>query len=355
MCNTPVKTKVKRVTISDKEIGPDEPCYIIAEIGANHNQNAATAKRLIDACVEAGVDAVKFQSFTVANWVSRDFTEFPTMKNVSDLNEALRRAELSYELYAKLDLHCRCAGIACFSTPSHCRDVDALAALDAPAYKFGAVQITDLPTIAHAARLGKPVILSAGAANLSEVAKAVETIWDSGNRQIVLLQCTSQYPCRDYGLVNLRVMEGFMAMYDFPVGFSDHTLDPVLMPAAAAALGARVIEKHVTLDRTMEGPDHPFALEPEEVKAMVKAIRDVERAMGSRYKRMLDEEKELARLGRRSLVATRAIPAGRVITAEDLTIKRPGTGIEPAAQDLVIGRTSRVDIEADRVLTWEMI
>lgn len=346
---------MKQVTIRDRDIGPDAPCYIVAEIGANHNQDEATAKRLIDGCIEAGVDAVKFQSFTVENWVSREFTEFPTMKNASDLHGALRMAELSYELYSKLNAYCQSAGVACFSTPSHRHDVDALAALDAPAYKFGAVQITDLPTIAHAARLGKPVILSAGAADLSEVARAVETIWDVGNEQIVLLQCTSQYPCRDYGLINQRAMLSFMAMYDFPVGFSDHTLDPVLMPAAATALGARVIEKHVTLDRTMEGPDHPFALEPHEVKAMVKGIRNVERAMGSGHKRMLEEEKQLARLGRRSLVAARAISAGQVITDEDITIKRPGTGIEPAALCMVIGRTSRVDILADQVLTWEMV
>jgi N,N'-diacetyllegionaminate synthase len=345
----------RTITIANRIVGGDEPCFIIAEIGSNHNQQLAIARQLVDVAVKAGADAVKLQSFKVEHWISKDFNEFPTMAEVRDLHRALKHAELPYEMYARIAEYCEQQDVICFSTPSHKTDVDKLYELGVPAFKFGSVQVTDLPTIAHAAQYRRPIILSGGASDMSEVLRAVETVLDTGNDQLALLHCTSLYPCQDYNLLNLNVLRSYQGMLDFPLGYSDHTLDPVIVPVAAVAMGAKIIEKHMTLDRSMEGPDHPFALEPAEYSRMVNAIRKTEQALGHAYRRMLPEETELARLGRRSLVATCNIKAGKVIRAEDLTIKRPGFGIEPRHFDLAVGRVARRDIEADRVLTWDMV
>lgn len=348
-----MNTKSK-ISIGNKLIGENESCFIIAEIGANHNQDFEIAKRLVDISVEAGVDAVKFQSFTVENWISKDFTEFPTMQSV-DFKRDLKKAELSYELYQKILEYCKKRGILCFSTPSHMIDVDKLYELGTPAFKFGAVQITDIPTLKHAAKYNIPMILSAGASNMSEVLKAVEAIWEEGNNNIAILQCTSIYPCTEYEWVNLNVMDSLKKLFDFPIGYSDHTTDPMIVPVAAVAKGAKIFEKHVTLDRNMEGPDHPFALEPNELKQMVNAIRNTEKSLGTGYRTLLDKEKEVARMGRRSIVAKRDIKKGQIIRNEDLTLKRPGYGIQPEFINVVVGRIAKSDIELDRVLTWEMI
>jgi len=347
--------KSRTITIAGRAIGNEAPCFIIAEIGSNHNQQLAIARQLVDLAVDAGADAVKFQSFKVENWISKDFNEFPTMAGVKDLHGALMRAELAYAIYARITEYCEQQGIICFSTPSHKSDVDKLHELETPAFKFGSVQVTDLPTIAHAAQYRRPIILSGGASDMSEVLRAVETVLDTGNDQLALLHCTSLYPCRDYNLLNLNVLRAYQGMFDFPIGYSDHTLDPVIVPVAAVAMGAKIIEKHFTLDRTMDGPDHPFALEPAELSRMVDAIRKTEQALGYTYHRLLPEETELAKLGRRSLVSKRNIKVGEVIRAEDLTIKRPGFGIEPQHFELAVGRVARRDIEADRVLTWDMV
>lgn len=348
-------TSRRTIAIDGRRIGEGQPCYVIAEIGANHNQDSGIAKKTIDAAIEAGADAVKFQSFKVENWVSRDFQNFPTMQGEKNIHDALRHAELSYAMYSELADYCQDHGIHCFSTPSHVLDVDELHDRGAPAFKFGSVQVTDLPTIAHAARYGKPILLSGGASDMSEVLRAVEVTRDAGNDDLVLFHCTSAYPCSDYRMVNLNVIQSYRAIFDFPIGYSDHTTHPTLVPVAAVAMGATVIEKHITLDRTMKGPDHPFALEPKELVDMVRAIRDTEDALGTHYRRILPEEREIARLGRRSLVSARGIKAGEIIKKDALTIKRPGTGIPPGDIDTVLGRRARVDIEEDRVLTWEMI
>lgn len=340
------------ISIDGREIGGDNPCYVIAEIGANHNQDWETAKKLIDASVEAGADAVKFQSFTVENWLSEDFTEFPTV-DTEDVHEELREAELPYSLYERIADYCDKIGVSCFSTPSHPDDVDRLAEIGVPAFKFGSVQITDLPTIQHAASYDKPIVISGGAADMSEVLETVESIESEVN--IALLHCTSIYPCVDYATVNLEVLDSYQTMFDFPVGYSDHTMDPVTVPVAAVTKGADILEKHVTLDRSMEGPDHPFALEPNELNRMITAIRRAEEALGDSYRRLLSEEEEIAKQGRRSLVSTTNIEADDTITEEDITFKRPGTGISPKHLDLIVGRTAKEDINPNRVITWEMV
>ncbi len=271
------------------------------------------------------------------------------------LRDALERASLPYDMYADLAAYAEKKGLICFSTPSHIRDVHRLEKLDVPAFKFGSVQITDIPTIKAAAATGKPVLISTGASTMEDVARAVEAMESTGNNNFAILHCTSLYPCEDYSLIDLRVLATYQMAFDSPIGFSDHTLDPSTMPTAATALGVNIIEKHLTIDRTLEGPDHSFALEPEEFQQMVEAVRRTERALGSSYPRLTDAEREIARKGRRSLVTTRDIQKGEEIRKEDLTTKRPGTGIPPYLLDEIVGRCAAVDIGSNRVVKWEML
>jgi len=346
---------MRRIKIGNKWVGQGEPCFVIAEIGSNHNRNLKQAKKLIDAAIKAKADAVKFQSFTVENWVSKDYKPFGRLVSEDDAYNQLKNYELSYEMYIELDKYCREKGIICFSSPSHPTDVKRLMDIGLPAFKFGSVQITDHPTIKYAAKFKKPIILGSGASDLSEVSEAVELIKSIGNEKIILLHCTTLYPTK-IEQVNLKVIETFKETFpDLIIGYSDHTLEVITVPVAAVAMGAWVIEKHITLDRSMEGPDHHFALEPEEFVAMVKAVRDLEKALGSKRKVKLAPEKESARLGRRSLVAQRDIRKGEEIKEKDITTKRPGYGIAPKFLESVIGRTAKKNITKDKVIKWSMV
>lgn len=345
---------MRRVKIANRYIGDKYPCFIIAEIGSNHNQDLGTVYRLVDAAKDAGADAVKFQSFTFENWISKDMTSFPTVPKEENLKKLLKRCELPYPMYKKIKEYARRKNIICFSTPSHIRDIDKLLSIGVPAFKFGSVQITDIPTIAYAAGTGKPIIISAGASTMQDIKAAVDTIKRCGNRNIILLHCTSLYPA-PFDALNLNLIKILKEKFDCPVGFSDHTTDPVTAPIAAAALGACVIEKHITLSRKMRGPDHKFALEPKEFEMMVRAVRDAESALGSCTKKILPAEKEIAKMGRRSVVAETDIPKGAKIIEDMLTLKRPGTGISPKYIGKVIGRRAKKDIKKDTVITWEKV
>jgi len=244
--------------------------------------------------------------------------------------------------------------IICFSSPSHISDVRALLSIGTPAFKFGSVQITDIPTIEYAAKQKKPIILSTGASSMKDIRAAVNVVRRCGNGNIILMHCTTLYPT-PIDKANLNLIRSLRKSFDLPVGFSDHTRDPLTAPVAAIALGASLIEKHITLNRRMKGPDHKFALEPDEFGAMVKAIRDTEASLGSSVKKMLPEESLIAKLGRRSVVAERDIPKGTTISRDMLTLKRPGTGIEPRYIDNIVGKRAKKDIEKDTVIKWEKI
>lgn len=342
------------IAIDNHPIGADHPCFVIAEIGSNHNQDLNVVKKIIDAAVRAGADAVKFQSFSIDNWLSDDFTQFPTISEKKNLKKILKKAELPNEMYELIVEYCKKKDIICFSTPSHKRDVDQLGEFKTPAFKFGSVQITDIPTITYAASFGIPIILSGGASNMSEILQAIEAVRKTGNDQISLLHCTSLYPSDDFSLLNLNVMDSYRVLFDFPIGYSDHTTNPIIMPVAAVAKGAKIIEKHITLDRTMEGPDHRFALNPSEFKQMIRAIRLTEQSLGSTYQNLSSPEREIAYWGRRSLVSKRSLKCGERITVDDITIKRPGYGIAPQYLDLVLNKILCKDAQADHVLTWDM-
>ena len=225
--------------------------------------------------------------------------------------------------------------------------------MDVPAYKWASFEIVDLPLLKYAAGKGKPLLLSTGMCNLADIQEAIDTARSAGNEDIVLLQCTSLYPTQP-NQVNLGMMDTMRNAFHLPVGLSDHTLG-ISVPVAAVARGACVIEKHCTLSRKLKGPDHPFALEPDELKQMVEAIREVEASLGSSIKQMIPDEEEMARLARRSIIARVDIPKGTKLTEDMLIIKRPGYGIRPKFLDIIIGRGAKRDIEKDDIITWEMV
>lgn len=356
---------VAPVEIAGRLVGPDHPCLIIAEAGVNHNGDARRARRLVDAAVEAGANMVKFQTFhaeqlATASAPKARYQLETTSRSESQL-EMLRRLELSPQAHREVAAYCRERGIAFLSSPFDEASVDVLAALGVPAFKIPSGELTNLPLLAHAARQGKPMIVSTGMATLAEVETAVRTIREARstlkgvvNRQgLVLLHCVSNYPA-DPADANLRAMQTMGEAFHVPVGYSDHT--PGLTVAlAAAALGACVIEKHFTLDRALPGPDHRASLEPHELKALVEGIRTVEAALGHGRKEPTPSEAGTAAAARKSLVAARDIPAGSTLTESLIAIKRPGTGLPPAMIAQVVGRTAVHTIPAGTVLTQEMV
>jgi N,N'-diacetyllegionaminate synthase len=341
--------------IGDRRVGPGEPAYVIAEAGSNHNRDLSIAKDLIDVAADAGADAVKFQTYTGSGLYSAKTPRFEYLNDERGPAELLDSLALPREWHEELAMHARARGIVFFSSPFDAEAVDSLAAVGVPAMKIASFEIVDLPLIRHAASVGVPIIISTGMATYGEIEDALGAVLDAGNREVALLRCASVYPA-PADIMNLRAMGTLREAFGVPVGLSDHTTG-LSVPAAAAALGAELIEKHFTLSRESEGPDHSFALEPHELRAMVAAIRDVEAALGNGRVEGPSgaEAAEMYRLARRSVVAAVDIPAGTKVTRDMLTTKRPGYGIKPKDIDLLVGRLARVDIEADDVVTWEML
>lgn len=332
--------------------------FIIAEAGVNHNGNIDIAKRLVDAAVKAGADAVKFQTFVPEELVTREadraaYQQINMPGRQETQLEMIRRLALGYEQFCELKAYCDEAGIVFLSTPFDYYSADFLDDLGVPIFKIASGELVNYPFLRYLAAKKKPLLLSTGMATLGEVEEALEVVQCAGGNEITLLHCISNYPA-SYDEVNLRAMLTLEHAFGLPVGYSDHT-EGIEIAVAAVALGACVIEKHFTLDRHMEGPDHKASLEPDELAAMVRAIRNVEKAMGDGRKRPTVSEKEIMKVARRSLVASRDIKAGEIITEDKLAVKRPGTGIPPKMWDLIIGRRARVDIPADTVLTWDMV
>ena len=345
-----------RLSIGGRWVGAGEPCFVIAEAGANHNRDLGMGKALIDVAAEAGADAVKFQTYSAETLYSRHTPRFSYLEGVSDRDtwDLIKSIELPREWQAVLAAHARARGIAFLSTPFDHRAVDELAALGVPAYKIASFEIVDLPLIAHAAARGRPMILSTGLATYEDIADAVAACDAAGNREVALLQCASLYPAPP-ARMNLRAMATMRAAFGVPVGLSDHSLG-IHVAVAAAGLGAAIVEKHFTLDRSLPGPDHPFAVEPRELGEMIRQIREVEAALGDGMKLgPAPEEVEMHDKARRSLIAARAIPRGTTIDRSMIAIKRPGFGIRPKFVDLVVGRVAKVDIGEDAVLTWDML
>jgi N-acetylneuraminate synthase len=345
------------IAVGSQDVGPGMPCFIIAEAGVNHNGDPETACRLVDAAVSAGADAVKFQTFRADRMTSWAASKADYQKKTTDVDETqlemLHRLELSPQAHRELQAYCAKRGIVFISTPFDEESVDLLDSMDVPLFKVGSGEITNWPLLRYIARKGRPIILSTGMSYLAEVDEAVREIEGAGCSDLVLLHCVSNYPA-DPSNVNLRAMKAMATSWNLPIGYSDHT-PGIEVAIAAVAMGACVIEKHFTLDRTLPGPDHRASLEPDELERMVTAIRMIEVALGDGRKRPALSEAETAQVARKSLVAACDIPAGRPLAEGNVAIKRPGTGLPPSMLRYVLGRTAREDIPAGTLITLEMV
>jgi len=341
----------KEVKIGNKKIGGNNPTYIIAEIGSNHNKDKKIAKKMIDIASKAGADAVKFQTFKAEKLYSRKTPKLS--KDGKKPFDLIKSIELPREWQKELYQYATKKKIHFLSSPFDYEAVDELDKIGVPAFKIASFEITDLELLSYIAKRRKPVILSTGMASIEEIEEALNVIRSQGNDNIVLLHCNSAYPT-PVEIVNLNVIKTMQASFEIPIGFSDHSLG-IHIPVAAVANGAKVIEKHITLDRKMKGPDHNFAIEPDELKQMIQNIRDSEKAMGTGVKELSKKEKELYEKARRSVIAAQNIPKNTKITKKMLIVKRPGYGIKPKFISKVVGRTAKKDIDADQWITWNDI
>jgi N,N'-diacetyllegionaminate synthase len=327
---------------------------IIAEAGVNHNGDLSLARKLIDAAADAGADLVKFQTFKAARLATRSASKADYQAGTTDGSETqyemLRHLELSAEMHEHLIAHCAARGIGFFSTAFDLESIDLLASFGQDRFKIPSGEITNLPYLRHIGRFGKDVILSTGMATLGEIEEAIEALEQAGTprARITALHCTTEYPT-PMAEVNLRAMESIRTAFGVAVGYSDHTAG-IEVAIAAVALGATVIEKHFTLDRELPGPDHKASLEPEELKAMVVAIRNIEIALGGGIKRLTPSEARNRSAARKSLVASRQIGKGEAFSAENLTAKRPGTGISPMRWDELMGIPAPRDFSPDELI-----
>jgi len=344
------------VRIGDREVGGGAPVYVIAEAGSNHDRNLDQAKRLIDVAAEAGADAVKFQTFTADRIVAETQTRakylddlLPPDKTMSDL---FRELELPHEWHAALFEHATAAGLDFISTPFDFEAVDLLDDIGVKVFKVASYELWHLPLIREVASRGKPIICSTGMADLADVQDAVDTVAATGNDQLILLHCVVNYP-PPFSDLNLRAIETLRQAFHVPVGYSDHS-SGITAPIVATALGAAVIEKHYTLSRDLPGPDHRFAIEPDELTAMVRGIRDAQAALGTGIKRMAPAEADLYVTARRSLFAARDLAEGTVLGVDDIAVLRPGTGLEVRDLEKVVGRTARRAIGRHEPLAWDM-
>lgn len=327
---------------------------IIAEAGVNHNGDLALAKRLVDAAAAAGADFVKFQTFKAERLVTRDAAKAEYQKATSGAHESqfdmIRRLELSDTMHRELIAHCAARGIAFLSTAFDVESLDLLAGFGLPLVKIPSGEITNLPYLRHVGRMGLPVVISTGMAVLDEVGEALAVLAAAGTprERVTVLHCTTEYPT-PMAEVNLNAMRTIRDTFGVSVGYSDHT-PGIEVAIAAAALGASVIEKHFTLDRGLPGPDHQASLEPDELSEMVAAIRNIEAALGDGIKRPTPSELRNRPVARKSIVAARPIAAGEVLTVENLTVKRPGTGVSPMRWDEILGTTAARDYRADEAI-----
>ena len=343
---------MRTIEFSGKKIGEGCPCFIIAEAGVNHNGSLELAKQLVDAAAETGADAVKFQTFKAKELISvvapkAEYQKITTEAAERQL-EMVQRLEMSEEMTRSVAAHAAHRGILFLSTGFDEASVDLLDEIGVPVFKISSGDVTDLPLLEFIGRKGKPVILSTGMSYLEEVESAVKTLLAAGCPELALLQCVSSYPA-DPNAANLKVIETLKSMFRFPVGFSDHSLGNEVA-IAAVAMGANILEKHLTLDANLPGPDHRVSLTPQAFGQMVKSIRLVEASRGDGVKRPTPGEQNVRNVARRSIVAAREIPRGTVITRDMLAFKRPGTGISPAEWRNVVGKKTVREVAPDALI-----
>ncbi len=342
--------------IGNRLIGPDSRVFIIAELSANHHKSIDEAIRIIEAAKAAGADAVKLQTYT-PDTITIDCDNACFIVGNSKLWQGRKLHDLYSEAYTPWEWHPKLKQVAreleleLFSTPFDNSAVDFLESMDVPAYKVASFELIDIPLISRIARTGKPIIMSTGMGSLAEIEEAVNTCRQAGNRDLALLKCTSAYPASAED-INLRTIPHLANTFAVPIGLSDHTLD-IAVPVAAVAVGASIIEKHLTLSRDTPGPDSAFSLEPAEFKAMVDAVRTAEAAIGTVSYVRTDNEKENWSF-RRSLFAIRRIQAGERLTGDNICSIRPGQGLHPRYLDQVIGKVAVTDIPRGTPLSWDL-
>lgn len=343
-----------KIKMQDKFLGEGMPSFIIAEIGSNHNQDFSVALKLIDKAAEAGVDAVKFQTFKADSHISK-FAQMPNyMKGYNDIHKLIKSLELNREWQSPLKDYAEEKGLIFFSSPCDCEAVDQLESLGVPAHKVASFDLPDLDLIRYIAKTNKPVFLSTGLADWMEIQRALDVCRQEGNEKIILFQCTSLYPAPP-SLSNLRAIQTMKTVFNVLTGYSDHTVGDNV-PLAAVSMGAVAIEKHFTLDRKMTGPDHAFAIEPDELKLMMKKIREIETAFGDGTKAgPREQEHDLYFKARRSLHAAIDIKKGEIISEKMLISKRPGFGIPIFQKNIVIGRKAQKNIDKDSWISWDFI
>jgi N-acetylneuraminate synthase len=343
-----------RVRIGDRWVGAGEPTFVIAEAGSNHNGSFEQALRLIDAAADAGSDAVKFQHFKAARLYPRSAGESDYLKVRRSIYDIIEDMETPDDWIPKLAAHCRARGLAFLSTPF---DEAAVEALDphVPAFKMASYEMTHHPLLRRVAATGKPVLMSTGTATLDEVVRAVEVVRATGNEQLVVLQCTASYPTPPEA-VNARALVALREATGCPAGLSDHSRDPIVAPVVAVALGACVIEKHFTLSNRLPGPDHAFAVEPHELRELVRRVREAELVLGHGRKETLPQEQELREFARRSIFATRAIAPGEALGDDNVAVLRCGklgAALPPEALDQILGRKAARGIRAESLIRLE--
>ncbi|MBQ4531291.1 MAG: N-acetylneuraminate synthase [Lachnospiraceae bacterium] len=326
-----------------------ERVIIIAEAGVNHNGSFETAKQMVDVAKAAGVDYIKFQTFVSEKLVSinakmAEYQEQNTGKKESQLS-MLKKLELSQKEFEELKAYCEEKEIGFLSTPFDLESIEFLNNLGMDFFKIPSGEITNYPYLVKIARTGTDVVMSTGMCEMEEIEQAVEVLKKNGTKNISLLHCNTEYPT-PYEDVNLKAMDTLAEVFQVSVGYSDHT-QGIEVPIAAVARGAVVIEKHFTLDKNMEGPDHKASLEPKELQEMVKAIRNIEKALGNGEKRPSGSEKKNIAVARKSIVASKNIKKGEVFTENNLTVKRPGDGISPMLWEEIIGKAAKRDFEAE--------
>ncbi|MBI4789813.1 MAG: N-acetylneuraminate synthase family protein [Chloroflexi bacterium] len=327
-----------KIKIGGRWVGESEPCFIVAEAGSNHNGDLEIAKRLVDVAVKAGADAVKFQTFRAHALYSPKAGTIDAKRIGAPIYQALAKLEMPYSWIPALADYCRRQGIVFLSSPFDEESADLLAPY-VPAFKVASYEISHIPLIKHIAAKNLPIILSTGTADLEEVAEAVNTIRQAGLREIVLLQCTAEYPAPIESL-NLLALVTMRERFQLLTGLSDHSRDPVLAPTAAVTLGATIIEKHFTLSNSLPGPDHEFALEPDELATMVNRIRQTELALGTGIKQRQPVESKRTEFGRRCIFASQEIRPGDTFTKSNTAVLRCGeltAGLHPRYLDNILG------------------
>lgn len=348
----------KEIKIGTKFIGSGYPVYIIAEIGANFDGSIEKAKRLIKAAKDCGADCAKFQSFIAEKIVSAGGFARMQLKGVHGswgrpVHEVFKDAEFPRGWHKEISDYCKSIGIDFSTSPYDFEAVDLCEELDLPFIKIGSGEITWLEMLEYIAKKNKPMFLATGDATLSEIDEAVRTIESTGNNKLVLMQCITNYPSKIES-ANINVLKTYQNAFDILTGYSDHSPGPVVA-LGAVALGACVIEKHFTINKNDVGPDHPHSMDVNEFKMMVEYIRELEEAMGSTRKVVVEEESETVYVQRRGLYSTKFIPKGSIIQKEDVTVLRPALGIYPKYKNIVIGKVARRDIQADSPIFWEDI